>query len=179
MAVSSRRYIRVPPDSTGKRAAAGVVTYLSYNNLVVDFEVGETLVGGTSGISAEILEVSDQLPTTTGTLTLLLEAAYEDSDWTLSENLLVNAVTKATAADTGEQVYLSQIQIVGGNNPRNIQSIDARGAQNTRFSEGAPQFDAFGRLRVSQTDNLKTYSFEHIDAADDYSLLYSGSATAS
>ena len=51
--------------------------------------------------------------------------------------------------------------MVGFENPTNGLDIDNTGSANIRFSEGSPQLDAFGKLRVSGATLLGEYVFSN------------------
>ena len=57
-----------------------------------------------------------------------------------------------TSEDTvnAEVVQTQRMQVVSGDNVLNLASVDVQGAISTRFTEGTPTLDAFGRLMISQ-----------------------------
>ena len=49
-----------------------------------------------------------------------------------------------------EVVQTQRMQIAGGDDVLNIANVDVQGSMSTRFAEGTPTIDAFGRLMTSQ-----------------------------
>jgi len=145
--------IRVPPDSTGKRVHVQHNIELVYSSGTIDFKVGDVVVGQSSGASGVVAQVEGT--TSAGDLYL----AHVDSTpetFTVSENLQVATVTYAVA-DSQTDFYTQYTVNVGQNNPFNGQYVDNQGAAYMRFAEGAPQFDAFGKMQVSNATVLGEY----------------------
>lgn len=157
MTLSNRRFIRLPPDGAGKRAAAFSALYLEYNARLGEFTLGDTVVGATTAVSGHIEKIIPA-SNTTGELLLHLDEEHISDSFLLGEDLLINNVVVATAANTGTDVYYNEVVLVSGDNPANKQYIDPRGAQYTTFSEGSPRLDAFGKLRVSQASLIGNYA---------------------
>lgn len=178
MSVSTRRYVRVPPDGAGKRVANEFTLYLGYGSRIQPIIAGDIIVGGTSNAQGTVLEVIEATGAVTGTLVLKMEGDNEDSSFTLGENLLINGVVSATASDTGTVVYYTSTVLVGGNDPTNKQYIDEEGSQNIRFSEGSPQFGSFGGLKFAHMKNIGEYTFVCDDDGKMYPIV-TGSASSS
>lgn len=147
--------VRVPPDSTGKRIFAQHNIELAYSSGTIDFVVGDIVVGQTSGAAGTVINIDGT--TATGELYLTHNDTTSEL-FTVGENLQVNAVTNAIM---GSQVdfYTQNTVTVGSNNPFQGQTVDEQGAANVRFSEGAPQFDSFGKLRTSTNTLFGDYTF--------------------
>lgn len=157
MAISNRRFIRLPPDGAGKRVASTMVLYVEYTSAAGEFFVGDTVVGGTSAVSGLVERVIPATGTT-GELVVNLDEPNLNSSFTVGENLLVDSVIIAVAGNAGTEVYYNEVVLVSGDNPSNKQFIDSRGAQYTTFAEGSPRLDAFGKLKVSETTLVGNYA---------------------
>jgi hypothetical protein len=77
----------------------------------------------------------------------------------------------------GHQVHAQVVHLGDHLNPDRIQVVDARGAASVRFSEGEPQFDAFGRIQVSQMQSVGEYYHKGIDTPEKYWTKTIGSGT--
>lgn len=160
MALSNRKFVRLPPDGAGKRIGSFPVLYLEYNTGTTPFSEGQEVQGASSGTSGRILEVIE-FSGTTGQLCIQLNPTSYDSVFTLGETLTVEGVPFAVAANTGVEVYYNEVVLVSGENPTHRQYIDERGAQYTTFADGSPRLDAFGRLKTSYPTIVGTYDFPY------------------
>ena len=157
-----RNYLRVPPDSTGKRVRLKHSAQLSYTGKTLGYiwkmdryyplgagwEIHVHSVSETSN-TAGVIEVSyDENIEFAGT-TPTLGDTIKDPD------------TDATIAIVGSatDVYNNVTNIVGYENPMHGLDIDNQGSANIRFAEGQPQLDAFGKLRVAGATLLGDYVF--------------------
>lgn len=84
----------------------------------------------------------------------------------------------AVAASTGYAYYYQQTNIAGGKNLTNLWEMDRHGAGYVRFSEGSPQFDAFGKMQVSQQHIVAEYLHTYEIDTDKVSLNFVGSGNA-
>jgi hypothetical protein len=136
--------IQVPPDSTGKQVWHRVEVIVTYDNGTIDFSIGDTVVGETSGFYGSILHIDGT--TATGEIHVLLnsESVEQVTD---GENLQVESVTYATANGTitnSNKYYIPQTMLQGANNTANSTYVDQYGALYTRGKDGHFSFDAFG-----------------------------------
>ena len=182
--MSSLKNIRMPPDGVGKRVAVVHTHEIEYDGLIgPDFTVGMHVVGGTSGFEGEVVRI-DTHTATTGALSLLKgHDTPSGVDWYVdNEQLLVEGspyalVDNPSGTDTDEQYerhYNAQL-LVSADNPHYGQNVDIRGAAFTRFYEGAPQFDAFGKMRMSTPAYLGEYIHDIYPANDDWEVTIVGS----
>jgi len=166
MAVNERSFVRILPESTGDRINFYHTWDIEYSNKTGGFNIGDTVVGSLSGTQAIIIkDTVDNDIATSGVLSTILLPGYESSINTPSETLGVLGSPQATVV-TAYCVYVNTTTLVGKNNPTYGQSIDALGQAYVRFGEGAPQFDAFGKLQTSQARTLGEHIFEydaHVD----------------
>lgn len=75
-----------------------------------------------------------------------------------------------------DQVQIQAFNLADEVNPSYLASIDESGALFTRFAEGKPQLDAFGKLRVSQATMLGDYTFTNNILPYDFSTRIVGNA---
>jgi len=182
----SHGYIKFLPEGTGKRIPHSVMMELDYGNGTIPFKSGDVIVGTTSGIVGTVLEVRGT--TTSGELHItLLDPIYNDASnkipnnpqFTLLEPLQVDGITRANAASTGYAFYIQQSTLVGHKNNTHGIDIDRFGAMYTRFAEGSPQFDAFGKLQVSQQHIVAEYTHQYGIDIDKVSSNIIGAASIS
>lgn len=152
----SHGFVKLPPDGTGKRIPHTVMFEVSYNTGVTPFVVGDVVTFGTSAFSGTVVEVEGS--TSTGNLQIKLEEPVPTAPLAVvGESLNVNAVEYAKASTTGYSFYFQQMVLSGGNDPTNTVTVDAQGSLHTRFPDGAPQFDAFGKMQISKQTTLAEY----------------------
>ena len=163
--MAEMKFIRVPPDSTGKRVTHGLTIHLLYNGGTQDFEVGDTVIGENSGAIGEVGLVQEGSTTEQGALHVIMALESPDS-FSQNENIIVNGTTYAQVASQ-IPVYSQHVQMVGGNNTTHTVAVDEKGAMFTRAAEGSHQFDAFGKLEVSQRTTIGEYTFNY-DRQDEY-----------
>jgi hypothetical protein len=157
-------YIQVPPDSTGKRVQQNLGIEVTYVNGTIAFAKGDVVVGQNSGTTGVVIEVEG----TTAAGTIYLRHTFGTPKvFTAAENLQVNAVTNAEFSNQ-TNFYTQKVALVSGDNPLYEQVIDNKGQAFTRFAEGAPQFDAFGKLRVSESATIAEYIHEYDTLPESY-----------
>lgn len=159
-----RNYLRVPPDSTGKRVRlvhGAQIGYVAKSSGYIwkagreDYSFGagwgfhlHTVYE--SSLTSGILDVSyDRNEMYAGT-TPAVGDTIRDPDGTV-----VATVSSVT------DLWNNATNIVGFGNPENGVDVDASGSMNIRFAEGLPQLDAFGKLRVSGSTLLGDYVFSN------------------
>lgn len=153
----SHGFIKILPDSTGKRIPHGVMVEINYDNGTVPIALGDVITGVTSGMSGTVIESTGT--TASGNLHLVLDGASVPAApaFTVGENLQVLGSTVAKAATIGYPFYFQQSQLAGGKDPTHLLEIDKKGAAYTRFAEGSPSFDAFGKMLVAQQTTVAEY----------------------
>jgi hypothetical protein len=166
--------LRFPPDSTGKRVAHTAYMDIDFTSGTIPFVVGDTVTTPSTGVSGEVIKVTGSA--STGTVYILLESG-SPAAVNSGEALQVNAVTNALTSGTGTAIYDQNVVIVGGNNPKYGQSVDNIGAAFVRFAEGSPQFDAFGKLQVSQQHKLAEYIPHYDTLPNDFSTVLTGAGS--
>lgn len=148
-------FYRLPPDGAGKRVPASVMLEFDFNTLTGTLAVGDTLAFATSSFGGVVLEVSAG---TSGKIHMLMhDPVPANPALVLGEDVIINGTPVAKVGSVGYPFMFSQGVISGGNNPLNTMHVDNVGAANVRFAEGSPQFDAFGKMQVSQSTTLGDY----------------------
>lgn len=177
MAVNERSFIRITPEGAGDRIGFYHTWDIEYSTKTGAFNVGDTIVGSNSGVQAIVIkDTVDNITADAGVLSTLLLTGYENKTHEVGETLNVLGVPQATVVDR-YCVYINETTLVGGNNPKYKQSIDAEGQAYVRFGEGAPQFDAFGKLQVSQAVTIGEHILEYDEHPDDFTDLITASAS--
>lgn len=149
-------FVRLPPDSTGKRIPHSLMMEVGYTAGTQPFVPGLKVVFATSGVAGTVAQVDGT--TASGYIHILIgEPVPVIPASVIGENITVGGVPFATASDVGVPYYFQQSVIVGFDNPANGLSIDSAGAASVRYTEGAPQFDAFGKMQVSQQTTIAEY----------------------
>jgi len=155
-------FIRVPPDSSGKRVrnrADLVLPYTAGTRAAgTGFIEGEIVVGAGSGLRGIVYQSS---ASTIGTVHILLTGSVEAAaDGELIQ--LTGGSNLANASGTGVAYYSQAALIAGGNDLGNLAHVNNDGALIVQAAQG-PREDAFGRLRVSNGVTLAEYILEYND----------------
>lgn len=157
-----RKYTRIPPASTGDRITHEPHALIPYENLTSDFFIDDMVTLVSSGIVCHVHSIYPQT-LTTGWIGVHYDRAssFAGINPTLGENMQRAGVTIATVSNSTQpfDLYTANNVIVGHNNPYNGMNVDQFGAATVRFTEGAAQLDAFGKLRTSNATLLGDYIF--------------------
>ena len=154
-------FIRVPPQSTGKRVATEARTQLVFDNLTGEFHRGDVVTGSISGASGTITAItSEGYGPTEGLLWLRdVSGTFQNN-----ENLQVSAVTQAVAnfdSEPLEEYDYQAVIITDPDNPNNQQKIDRFGATVNTFTDGSPVFGSFGTLTVGEPQVIRDHRFAY------------------
>lgn len=157
-----RNYLRVPPDSTGKRLRIKHSAQIEYNNKTPGYtwKVGSNYQLS-AGWNVHVHGVYE-LTSTTGVLEVhYAKGATYTNLSPAAGNGIVDLATSATVATvvSSNDVWINAQNIIGYDNPEYGLDVDNTGSANIRFAEGLPQLDAFGKLRVSGATLLGEYIF--------------------
>jgi len=158
-------FVRIPPDSTGKRIRHIDRYDVEINTILIDLstiEVGTQIIGNTSGITG----------TYTGTNTKYGEVFIHVTD-TTGEFTVGEVLSDVSNGNIGTvvsllNIYTPSIVMSDGNNPYNTQKIDDKGSSYVRYSEGDLGFDAFGHAQFSQASKVFDWMFTYGDNAEDF-----------
>lgn len=158
-----RNYLRVPPDSTGKRVRIKHSAQLTYSGKTPGYiwRADDFYNLVSSGWDLHVHQIHE-LTTTTGVLDVSYSEAadYNNLAPQASEGIRdKNTNTIIATVVSVIDVFNNTTNIVGFDNPTHGLDIDNTGSANIRFQEGLPQLDAFGKLRVSGATLLGEYIF--------------------
>ena len=171
-----KRYTQIPPRSTGDRL-------YHIHTAEIEFTSGGTSVGHTWQIG-DLYAVQDFGGTGkvhvhgiydrgdgTGVLAVHYNktAKFDNLEPTVGKNIYYPADTTNVVGVVSDfyDVFIPTANIMGFDNPEFGLDVDKFGSANVRFSEGQPQLDAWGKLRVSQATNLGDYVFGGQDKLTD------------
>lgn len=170
----SAQHIRFPPDSTGKRVGHLAYINIDFTGGTIPFSVGDLVTTPTTLVTGTVTTISGT--TSTGFIHVLLNPT-SPAAVNVGEALQVNSITKALSVGVGTVIYVQQSSIVGANNPLFGLQVDNQGAASVRFSEGSPQFDAFGKLQVSQSTALGDYMLRYDGQNDQFQDVVVGTGS--
>lgn len=155
--MSHGHFIRVPPDSSGKRILHKVLFVVEYTNKTQNITVGDTVVLETSLVEGTVSKIYEET-VSSGVLEIVLEE--ESAELAVGgENIKILGTTVAQTSNVGEAFFAQQNILVGANNPEFGQSVNQYGASSVTFSEGQPTLDAVGNLRISEMSVIGAYDF--------------------
>ena len=159
-------YVRVPPDSTGKKVGAENRVIVPFDGQTVAITAGDLVTGATSGATGEVTAVETVgFAANTGRLYL----ANGVGTWEDGENIEVSASPVAVvdfATFLQEETNTQHVVVVDPDNPTFRQSIDRFGATVNTFTDGSPVFGPFGSITTGQQQVIKDYRFAYNDQAD-------------
>ena len=173
-------FVQLPPDSTGKKSGAAGRLVLDFTGEAEspEFEVGQTIIGGTSNASGKITGITrNGFTDGDGQLFIDLDSIL-NGPFVINENLLVGAVTYAQVKNTSElnQIFYQKDVIVDRDNPNQALSLDSRGAANVRFTDGQPSLSTFGGLIVDEPEQVRHYVYAYSGQDDRFHSITSGNA---
>lgn len=167
----SQSHIRVPPDGTGKRIATSVHLDINYEALSGDIQLGDVVSGSASGLLGEVVKM---IPIDSGSGAVYVALYHEVPEQVVNGEILtfmgITPTGTASVVGTGTALHTSRTQLVGANNPFYLQHVDIHGAASTRFAEGSPAFDAFGKLMTSTSTMGGVYEFSSSPMEDSFTV---------
>jgi len=177
-----RTFLRVPPDSTGKRVRMTHTAEIFYNSLSpagYAWDIGDRYFTTFSDEAVYSIHVHGvhQITSTTGVLEVhyAKKAKYENLEPKVGANILdEDGVTIRAVIESFRDVYINSNHIIGYDNPEYGVDVDPTGSMNVRFSEGLPQLDAFGKLRTSGATILGDYTFAYSFLPSEFTRTYWG-----
>jgi hypothetical protein len=169
-------FIRIPPDSTGKRIRHGEKIDIHVTSLLInlnEINLGETLTDDVSGNTATF---TGWYITPTGVTEIV--ALSPNGNFTPSGTLSYSGGTIGTITSTTE-MYTPYIHISDPLSPGNAQRVDKNGRAYVRYSEGDLKFDAFGNAQFSGIHLLDSYDFVYFDyGSEKFSTITSTGGSA-
>lgn len=179
MSGSENGFVRLPPDSTGKKSGAAGRLIIDFTGEAEspEFQIGQTVTGGSSNATGRITGITrDGFTDGEGQLFIDVDSV-ENGPFSLGENLLVGVTTYAQikgAADLNE-IYYQKDVIVDRDNPNRALTLDDRGAANVRFTDGQPSLSTFGGLIVDGPESVRHYVYAYDGLDDRFYSVTSGS----
>jgi hypothetical protein len=160
-------FVQVPPQSTGKKVATVARSSIKYDAATSPFSNGDTVTGANSGVTATITAIV--VDTLTAGILYLEEAT---GTFLNNEVLEVSSAPIATVntppIDPQVDFDMQKIAIADPDNPSFVQKIDEFGATVNTFTEGSPQFTAFGQLRVADSTAIADYRSDEGDPSSEF-----------
>jgi len=150
-------FIRIPPDSTGKRIRQFSRVEIVVNNVLINLSTinkGDTILGNTSGKTATYLDYSSEYGVTS------IFVTDQTGTFTVGETLSVSGTDISDVVSSLEVFTPTSIQ-VDSDNPSNRQKIDSAGSSYVRYSEGDLPFDVFGHAQFTQNSTIDTHVFTY------------------
>lgn len=176
-----RSYVQVPPDSTGKKIRHNPYLRISFTGNtgghVWREGSNEYTITGSVSLSVTVFK---GLNGETGRVGIKLKQSdiLDNAALPIQGDIIRYQGTQvAVVGSEQDLLYLPYSNIAGGNSPDNLMDVDNTGSANIRFSEGRPQLDAFGRLRVSTGSTLGDYIFASDIQPNNFSSRIVGNAT--
>jgi len=148
-------FVRIPPDSTGKRIRHKFLLDIVYSNATIlldSLNEGDVLTGNISGVSGKLSSI-DQLENN-----IFLEETT--GQFTNNEDLLYNGNIVCKVVSSIE-LHTPIHHIADYRNPDNVLKIDKEGSLYTRHKEGNQPFDAFGYSQMSTTNRIADHVFTY------------------
>jgi hypothetical protein len=158
--MSDRRFIRVLPDSTGKRMLLSHHYELNYDNRTGLIVAGNIVIGNSSGVEATVTRVIETTATA-GTLILHLATTAQDADLVFVDNeqLSIGGQVVALADGIGTDMFAQQMSIASHDNSQRGLKVGPEGAAFVRFPESPITFGPYGSVRTAESDLLSSYDF--------------------
>lgn len=180
MVINENGFIRLPPDSTGKKsAAAGRLVIFFQGEGATKFEIGQTVTGGTSGASGIITGI-ERAGFAAGEGELFLDlSTITNGPFQVLENLLVGVTVIATVQSDASlsEFYYQKSTIVDRDDPAHALKIDRNGDGFVRFDEGSPALSTFGGLISEPTESSRQYVYAYDERPNEFYDVTSGAAT--
>jgi len=183
-----KTYLRVPPDSTGKRVKVIHTAQLFYNSSVTEnfaWSIGgfyyANMQEGITAPTKTAFHVHGHiaLSSTTGILEIHFNklARYKNSQFVIGSDILdEDGITKVAEVQEVEEIYINSNIVVGYDNPEYGWDIDRFGSGKMTFAEGPPQVTGTGALRVNDGLILASYDFGKSNLPNEFTTSVEGSA---
>lgn len=183
MAYNEAGFVRLPPDSTGKRSAAAprlIIRCDSYNPSVNRFERETTITGSLSGATAKIVGIHSE-GLAAGEVELYCDLDSLTGTFIPGDDLRIGATTYATvAADADlEQIYYQKSVIVDRDDLDRTMRIGEYGDVYTRFDEGSPALSSFGGLVVEAPETSRQYVYAYDERPNEFYDVTAGNGSLS
>jgi hypothetical protein len=168
---------RVPPQSTGARIAHYEHWYFKVTGLSGEFKLPASYNLTAAGIFGSV----HSLEAFEGGHRLLVTASNDSPlDGFIIDDVFT--LTHAGGEETGQlkaydAVYLASTGIVDAHQPDHHLAIDQLGAAAVRFTEGEPQFDSYGLMRMVEPTRIVDYNFRFSTLSDQFQQKITGTGS--
>jgi len=181
MAYNEAGFVRLPPDSTGKRSAAAprlIIRCDSYDPSVNRLDRETTITGSLSGATAKIVGIHTE-GLAAGEVELYCNLDSLTGTFIQGDDIRIGATTYATiAADADlEQIYYQKSVIVDRDDLDRTMRIGEYGDVYTRFDEGSPALSSFGGLVVEAPETSRQYVYAYDEKSGEFYDVETGAAT--
>lgn len=170
-----KNYVRLPPDSTGKRIQSKYNVQILFKQLSptsYQWSVDQNYQLA-SGAVFRLNKVHS-----TGATTGILFATLSDSDIqdnvvpVSDENILESdGITVVAKVDSYVDTYIQNLQIRGTDNPEYGLNIDQFGSAQIRFQEGPAELSPFGKLLTTAGNVLANFDFSRSPRSDEFNSI--------
>lgn len=164
--MSQDNFVRIPPDSTGKkiRHSVAVDIYLTNINVLVleTLTLGDTITDG-----------SGQVELLFKTFSISNNDVIINANFTLGNSLQVNSDIFFNGDRIGEvekfnSLHTPTMVVSDSDKPTNTMRVDDNGSAYVRFNDGDLSLDAFGNANFSQTTIMKSHMFQYGSKPGDF-----------
>lgn len=157
---------RIPPQSTGARVAHFEHWYFYVMGAPAEFSSGSTFTLSTSGIYGYIHSATAY---NGGWRVLVTPNQASVTDGFVVDEVFTiihpNGTSYTGSLKAWDAVLLPEMALVDAERPNHYLAIDNLGAASVRFTEGEPQFDPYGQMRMVQSRLIASYSFHYGSSA--------------
>lgn len=140
--MSTTHSIQLPPDSTGKKVRHERLTDVTVTTETNRPAIGDAIIGKTS----EAVGVF-KADIRSGSIIYYIHLTV--GAFSVGEVLWDGVTDFATVSITSGEIYTPAVHVTDPDQPQFIQKVNKAGAALATFPEGTPQFDAFGRMQIS------------------------------
>lgn len=168
-------FVQLPPDGVGKKVRHSLHSDLYITTELVFPDTGTVVYGGNSGAHGTLI----------GAIRKESHTEYYVKDvvgtFIAGENIQNQAgtVIYGITSQVVNDLYTPRLFLSDPDTPGYTQKIDKNGASLSTFTEGTPQFSAFGRMQVAQAQIVGSYTHVLEEHAEKYwtELIGSGTTT--
>lgn len=161
-----RNFLRIPPDSTGKRVRLEHGFQLFFNQKLTNDDPSHIWVVGDNytipSVGVIVINSIHVINSDSGMLDVeLSHQAMNDNLTPAVGEDIIDSLTGDTIAKVSEvrEIYTNDNIIVGHNNPEYGLAINKFGSAQVTFEDGPAELTAFGKLKVNDSRTLAFYDF--------------------
>lgn len=174
-----RKYVRIPPESTGDRILLVHTQEMPFNNQTPGYvwkRNEEYTITGGGGVTI-LVTLHQAIVNDDGVSGYLVYEIDKRQNYLTLPNPIsgqeiregdVSGTIVAYTTGTPYCVYINGQAIVGAQNSVYAANVDRFGSLYTRFGEGAPEISAFGSIHVNDPKLLAQYDFSKSALTDEF-----------